>query len=93
MGVVTEAEQTAWEVWDAEDTRLYHQMLDVEQDMHEAEAEVRGHDEKIAELEAEMAALRVRRSRFALQRYQHETRLEGAKRKYRVHHELEPDQD
>lgn len=93
MSVVTEAEKTAWDVWDAEDTRLYHAMLNTEQDMHEAEAEMRAHDEKIAELEEELTKLRNARVRFGMRKHQGEIKLEVAKRKYRVHHELEPDQD
>jgi predicted nucleic acid-binding Zn-ribbon protein len=86
----TQAEQTVWEVWDEEDTRLYQRMLDVEQDMIEAESEVRSHDEQIAEMEEELVAARVRRSRFTLQHSEHTNKLESAKRKYRLNHDLEP---
>ena len=89
----TQDEQTAWEVWDEEDTRLYRRMFNVEQDMHESDAEVRGLEEKIAELEEELVAARVRRSRFALQRDQAKQKLAPATKKYNAHHDLEPEQD
>jgi len=90
---ITEAEQTVWEDWDEEDTRLYHEMLDVEQDMYEADSEERSLAEKIAELEEELTQARVRRLRFAFQRDEAKRKLATATKKYEVHHDLEPDQD
>ena len=89
----TAATLTAWEVWDETDTKFYQAVCDAEGDINDAEAEVRGHDERISELEEELTVLRLARSRFGLKKHQSEIRLQVAKNKYDAHKILEPDQD
>jgi hypothetical protein len=91
--IKTEADLTAWQVWDQEHERLYQLMLDAEQDMHEAQQEVETAEQKIAEHEAHLIALKVVRSRHALQHREHEQKLEFAKRKFTLHAELDPEHD
>jgi hypothetical protein len=84
---------TAWEVWDAEHDRLTQIENDTECEWNDADAEVRGYDETIAEMEAELAKLRKKRDAMAKGRDEAGHFLDQIRIIVADHAKAEPEQD
>ena len=89
----TAATLTAWEVWDRDHDKLVALEADTETEFNDADAEVRGYDELIAETQAELAKLQKKRNRWVVEREQAETALSGVRKVMAGHSKTEPDQD
>jgi hypothetical protein len=94
MSVTTTPETlTAWEVWDRDHDKLAQLEADAETDFNDADAEVRGYDEVIAEKQAELAKLQKQRNRWVVERETAKTALTGVRKVKAAHSKTEPEQD
>lgn len=93
-GTITEvATLTAWEVWDQEHDKLVALEADAEDEFNNADSEVRGYDEAIADMEAELKKLQKKRNRWVVERASAKEALTGVRKVKAAHSKREPEQD